>query len=194
MWTDTDKAKFLSIHYTHFHSTHPKYDEPGLMRNLQNGHIRDRKYGDIAYHYLVGVSGKIYEGRPLNVAPASGTYYHSEKEMVDATYGSDGRLTSLIPGRIPGNTEGHITVSFNYGKNNFRTFPDNSMRKSATFIAKVLVENNLKPSDIRAHREVANSDCPGEFVYKWLRGSDMNRNGKGPGMKLIENEFARISK
>lgn len=184
------KPKFVSIHYTAFFARHPRFDARGLVRNLQDGHLK-RNFGDIAYHYIVTLPGEIYEGRPLSVAPASGTYYHSEVDLKDAQYLPDGRLApqSIVSGSAPGHSDEHITVSFNVGIGDPEMLPDEVMEQGAKLIARLLFENGLMPEDVRAHREFANSTCPGDLIYAWLRGPSMQRDKDGPGMTLIRQEF-----
>jgi hypothetical protein len=187
------QPKFVSVHYTAFFAQHPKFDALGLVRNLQSGHL-DRGFGDIAYHYILTLPGEIYEGRPLNVAPSSGTYYHSQDDLADAKFQSDGRLTqeSVVAGSAPGHSEEHITVSFNVGIGDPEMLPDEVMEQGAKLIAKLLFDNSLTPKDVRAHREFANSTCPGDRIYAWLRGPTMQRDKDGPGMTLIREEFDRL--
>ena len=187
------KPKYVSIHYTQFFAKHPRFDTLGLIRNLQSGHL-NRGYGDIAYHYILTLPGEIYEGRPLNVAPASGTYYHSEADLAGAQYESNGELAqeSVVRGNAPGHSEEHITVSFNVGIGDPEMLPVEVMEQGAKLIAKLLSDNGLTPNDVRAHREFANSQCPGDLIYAWLRGKNMQRDEDGPGMLLIKEEFNRL--
>jgi hypothetical protein len=193
-YKEATKPKFVSLHYTLFWAQHKKYKEEQLLNNLQSGHIKDKKFGDIAYHYLVTISGKIYKGRSTNVAPASGTYYHSEKELTDATYQPNGKLhpLSVKKGKKPGHTEPHITVSFNVGLGEPKILPENAMQNAARFIAQLLVEHDLGPEAVRAHREFANSSCPGDLIYVWLRGPNMKKESEGVGMKLIREEYEKL--
>lgn len=186
----SEKPRYVSVHYTAFFAKHPRFGTRDLVRNLQTGHI-DRGYGDIAYHFIVTLPGEIYEGRPLSIAPASGTYYHSEADLAEAVYRQDGRLAeeSIISGMKPGHTENHITVSFNVGIGEPTELPEEVMQKGARLIARLLFENGLTPEDVRAHREFANSTCPGDAIYSWLRGPNMRRDEDGPGMILIRQEF-----
>jgi hypothetical protein len=43
----------------------------GIVRRVQNFHMDDKKWSDIGYHYLIGVDGKIYEGRSLQYQGAT---------------------------------------------------------------------------------------------------------------------------
>jgi hypothetical protein len=49
------------------HSALPLSD--GVLE-IQEKHMRDKRYADIGYHYAIDVAGTLYEGRPLNVRGA----------------------------------------------------------------------------------------------------------------------------
>ena len=186
--------KYVSVHWTSFFAEHAKFSAGELVENLQTGHINDKGYGDIAYHYIVTSPGEIYEGRAVGVAPASGTYYFSESELIDATYARNGEIASagVKAGSLPGNTSGHITVSFNCGLGGVEVLSDDVMEQGACLIAKILFDHGLTPTDVRAHREIANSSCPGDKIYTWLRGPSMAKDGIGLGMASIIREFERL--
>lgn len=187
--------KYISIHYTSFFATHDRFDEVGLLRNLQSGHI-DRKFGDIAYHFLITHSGTAYRGRPTSIAAASGTSYIAPEDFSAARYTNNGQLIpeSVEFSQKPGHTEGHLTVSFNVGLGEPQMLPDSAMENGAKLIAHLLFENNLQPKDVKAHREVANSSCPGDLIYEWLRGPSMTKDGEGLGLKLIKTAFQRLQR
>jgi hypothetical protein len=51
------------IHHAAFY----QFDDLSTVREIDRLHRDDRGWADIAYHYLIGLGGTIYEGRPLNV-------------------------------------------------------------------------------------------------------------------------------
>lgn len=197
---------YLSIHHTQSRATHVKHSEEELLRFVQEYHQGGKtgkgepiRFRDIAYHYLIGHSGNIYKGRDDNRAPASFTHYLSDSELEGATYQKGKvRPKKSVSKESPGNSVGHLTVSFICGRNSKgvvqdAVLPADSMAKAAKLVAELLVKHDLKPSDIRAHREFANTECPGDEIYKWLRGDSMDRAGEGVGLKLIKMEFAKLS-
>ena len=200
------EIRYISIHHTDSRATHLRWDERKLLEFVQDFHQNGKSkgvpnlYRDIAYHYIISDSGNIFEGRALNRAPASGTHYLSEKELVGATYENGSvRPKGDITNNIPGFTPGHITVSFRHGlttdgKNDAELLSNKAMDNAATLIAELLIKYNLSPKDVRAHREIASgqSNCPGDAIYKWLRGDGMNPNSEGTGMEKISSEFKRL--
>lgn len=194
--------RFISIH----NFAGPKDKEAIRIKSNQGGH-RERGFGDIAYHFIVGDSGQIYEGRRTTLAPASNTYYLSPDELkTQVTSIDEGKINvasmfrAKARERIPGHTKGHLTVSFLCGgrveKGELVDHPEllepAAMQRAATLVAELLMKHGLKPEDIRAHRELAETNCPNDAIYRWLRGETMSQDGRGEGMKLIEAEFARL--
>ena len=53
----------MAIHYT----VTPSQNAERQLRGMQRYHMDTRGWCDIAYHFLVGVDGTIYEGRPLHL-------------------------------------------------------------------------------------------------------------------------------
>lgn len=49
------------------HSVEYDTDDLSTVREIQNLHMDDRGWADIAYHFIVGRSGEVFEGRALNV-------------------------------------------------------------------------------------------------------------------------------
>ena len=200
------EIRHISIHHTDSRSTHPRWDEKKLLQFIQDFHQNGKSrgapnlYRDIAYHYIVSESGNIFAGRALNRAPASGTHYLSEEELVGATYENGSvRPKGNVPSDIPGFTPGHITVSFRHGRasdgsEDGELLSEKAMENAATLIAELLIKYKLTPKDVRAHREIASgqSNCPGDAIYQWLRGEAMNFDGEGVGMKRISSEYLRL--
>lgn len=210
-----DKIEFLSIHHTKSYKSKEGISEAQLLRNIQDGHLylkekekpwpilRDESgnpvphFGDIAYHYLIGASGNIYEGRSPSVAPSSYRHYYSKDELKNANYDLHGAVKPVNPtGKDkPGFAKGHLTVSFMCGLPKDELLEPEVMKKSALFIAELLHKHGLGPKDIRLHREVASTACPGNPIYKWIRGNGRNPSSlRGVGMKMIIAEYDRLEK
>ncbi len=49
------------------HAAEYKGDDLSTVRHIQDEHIEERGWADVAYHFLVGKSGRVFEGRALNV-------------------------------------------------------------------------------------------------------------------------------
>ena len=59
----SDMYQTVIIH----HSVVDEGDDIQTLLDIQNFHRNDRGWADVAYHYFVGQSGIIYEGRDINV-------------------------------------------------------------------------------------------------------------------------------
>lgn len=148
------------------------------------------KFQDVAYHYLVGQSGRIYKGRPDNIAPASGEFYFSASSLANAKYSSNGSTTLKKPdgAKAPGNNQGHITICF-LTKNQPLT---KEASDAATALAAALIrEHKIPLKNVKVHREVADTTCPGNEIHSWLRGSLSSQayKQKGPGLTAIEMQL-----
>jgi peptidoglycan recognition protein LE len=51
-----------------------------LVRTIQQFHVESRKWDDIAYNFLIGCDGNIYEGRGFNTVGAH-TYGYNRKSI-----------------------------------------------------------------------------------------------------------------
>jgi N-acetyl-anhydromuramyl-L-alanine amidase AmpD len=100
-----------------------------------------RGFGDVGYNYLIEEDGKIVKGRDEKYRGA-----HTVVEgSADPQYWNENALGICF---VHNGEEG--------------PFPD-VMYKSA---AKLLKEKGLKPAQIRLHREVDNTVCPGKYFEK----------------------------
>ena len=190
------KIRYISIHQTEtpFPDT---VDDSRRLRGIQNWHQNNPGgpgWGDIAYHYLIGPTGKIYEGRSEKYAASSGTVYLTKPQWEAAGQNEKGQTAAAKPSGVekPGASEGHLTVSL------LGTFHDElpgevTRRNLAKFVAQKLKEHNLTIDAVFFHREIACwTDCPGQELYDWFRGFTRKRGTIGPGMTWIKAELAEL--
>lgn len=57
-----DRPDHITVHHTDT-PFHDSISMPARMRQVQSFHMDERGYCDIAYHFLIGQDGKVYEGR-----------------------------------------------------------------------------------------------------------------------------------
>lgn len=62
---DASKSR-LAVHYTVTPSANPERQ----VRAIQTYHMDSRGWCDVGYHFLVGIDGSVYEGRPLDLRGA----------------------------------------------------------------------------------------------------------------------------
>lgn len=190
------KVHHITIHHTESPTPDP-VDEVQRLKSIQRGHmVVDRQWGDIAYHYLIGPSGKVYEGRSQSFATSSGTVYLSPSEWSASGQNETGQTVAPLPkdaqGRAavpPGASAGHLTICFigNFAEQ----LPTLEARQAMVrLMADQFKLHGLKTDDVVFHREVACwSDCPGQALYDWFRGSARKRAAMGPGLQGIEDHF-----
>lgn len=134
----------VTIHHTAA-ITKKGSNETARMKGIQHYHMNSKKWGDTAYHFLIGPSGKIYKGR-------------------DTKYVSD-TATNYDP-------TGHfnICVMGNFEEQE----PTPEIKKTLVrFVAESLVLNGLTPKDIHIHKDVAATLCPGKNLIKWLKSDGL---------------------
>ncbi len=191
--------RFITIHHTESPTPDP-IDEPARLRSIQRGHmVADHQWGDIAYHFLIGSSGTIYEGRSLTYAASSGTVYLKPSEWSSAGQNKSGQTTAPLPvddrgekARAPGASDGHLTICF-IGNFSAQLPTIEAQQAMARLVAQQLKRHSLKITDVFFHREVACwSDCPGQTLYDWFRGKDRRVGSRGDGLRMIEGQLLAI--
>jgi hypothetical protein len=205
------KVSFLTIHQTE--SVTPA-DDPAseqealrkLQSLLQGGKLdpatgrRINRMGDIAYHYLIMPSGRVYEGRSAQFQTNSNTSYLSPAERLksprfsreesegdkEAAPWGGAKVVSKAP--RPGAVAGHLCIAFvgNYTRN---LPPKPALESFVALAADLLQRHHLGVDDVLTHRELARTDCPGEPLYLWLRNPPPNpqagQYGLGEGLKRV---------
>lgn len=127
------------LHHTESPNQPPAMEKARLV-GVQRFHIEDKGWGDIAYHYLIGPSGEIYEGRDARFRGDSGTSYDLDGRLLICMIGS---FTEQLP-------------------------EDVAMRSMLALVAHQLLKHGLKPADVVTHRMVAATDCPGDALQAWF--------------------------
>jgi len=131
----------LVLHHTQTPNEAPAM-EKARLRSIRRYHMVEKEWGEVAYHYFVGSSGQIYEGRDWRFAGDSGT-----------TYDLNGRLLICLLGDF---TE---------------TMPtEKALDAMLRLVAAKLHEHKLTPSDVVTHQMVAATDCPGTAMQEWCEG------------------------
>jgi hypothetical protein len=206
------KVSFLTIHQTE--SATPANDPAAehealrrLQSLLQGGKLdpatgqRINRMGDIAYHYLIMPSGRVYEGRPAQFQTNSNTSYlspgerlksarfsreESETDKEAAPWGG-AKVISKAP--RPGAVSGHLCVVF-VGNYTRQLPPKAALDSFVALAADLLHQHHLSVRDVLTHRELARTDCPGEPLYLWLRNPPPNpvpgEYGFGEGLSSVQ--------
>ena len=122
---------------------------PSRYRAWQAYHI-SRGWGDLAYHYIVGVDGTIYEGRDPRYAGATGT-----------NYDPSGHLLVVVEG------------NFDYDQPT-----PNQLDALTRILAWASIEFDASPSTITGHRDHASTSCPGNNLYPYVASGEIEADVK----------------
>lgn len=110
------------------------------IRNLQNWSRAEKKWIDIPYHFMIDLNGNIYEARPLNYPGATNTAY-------DPT--------------------GHALVEV-MGNYEVQTLSKKQLNSIIDLTAFLAGKYDVPVSEIKAHKDYAETLCPGKDLYKYL--------------------------
>jgi len=145
----------ITIHNTGEGSETTPGQEKMRLISAQLAHTDPRfkkNWGDIAYHYAVGLSGQIYEGRNPGFRGDSGTkYYPHDKKH------------SHLP-------EHHLLIAV-IGNYDLQKLTAKTRRSLTKLIAANLKQYGLSPNAVVTHKDLAYTSCPGEDLTKWLKGN-----------------------
>lgn len=111
-------------------------EAPGRARQHQSYH-QELGWPDLAYHYLIDANGHVYEGRPVTAVGDTATDY-------DPT--------------------GHLLICC---EGNFDQQEITARQYDAlvAMLAWSVAEFDVSPEEIRGHRDLASTTCPGDNIY-----------------------------
>lgn len=133
-------ARGIVIHHSEGRAPKPG-EENQIVQNIQSFHMNEKKWGDVAYHYFICPSGLILQGRPLEFAGDTGTVYD--------TMGLE-----------------QICVLGSYMKE--LPTPE-ALKALAALVQRDMKTLGFKRDRIFAHRELAQTDCPGHVLFQWYK-------------------------
>jgi hypothetical protein len=138
----------VTLHHTGDARTLEPNEDPAVrLRNLQAWGARDRNWWDLPYHFLMGLDGRVYEGRDHHFMGETNTTY---------------------------NPEGHFLISIigNYE----RQEPTPAQIESiANLMAWAIAEYDLALDRIGGHYHYAQTGCPGKHLRKYLEDGTLKR-------------------
>lgn len=151
----------FTIHHTAVLFDEQK-DAARHIRNTQSwGMGPDREWADIPYHFLIAPTGEIFEGR------------HPLTEGESAT---------------PYDTAGHLQINL-LGNFNEQEPTRKQLRSLVRLLAWAHREYGISTDTIAAHRDLAQTACPGDNLYKFVADGTLKKEadrlirkgGKGKG-------------
>lgn len=132
----------MTMHHTAGRKPNDFSEAVQEMRFIQDYHINGRGWLDIGYHFVVSPQGVVFQGRPENVRGA----------------------------HVRNQNTGNIGISFmgNYHPPVSDAPQDKSLEAFVAVARRVAADYGIGPDEIRAHRELSATDCPGDALYAWF--------------------------
>ncbi len=130
---------YFTIHHTQAHYPKTMAESIAEMQFIQDFHQNGRGWIDIAYHFLIDPMGNIFEGRPIKALGA--------------------HVLSHNTGNVG------ISIMGNYHPPVHDVFTD-ATRDSFVAVGRYLKDTyEVGVSSFYAHRDIGNTDCPGDDLY-----------------------------
>ena len=140
------KITAISVHHTATHST-DNAKSPKRLRGYQRYHQADKGWIDVAYHLFIDLDGNVYEGRSWDCVGDTATNY-------DPT----GHLLVVL--------EGNFEV---------QTVSEAAFEKLIEVVTWGAQTYRVAPENIRGHRELAATACPGEDLFRHFVDGSFHR-------------------
>jgi len=135
------EVKGLVVHWSAYPVAIGNQAEMDQCKQIQRLHQEDRGWNDVAYNFLVGDTGQIYEGRGFgNRSAAQGGNSRQE---------------------INYNNKHYIAVCWLGGSN-----PTDKPSAEALASIKGLAE--IVGGELKAHSDFKQTDCPGDATRQWI--------------------------
>ena len=113
---------------------------------------RDRGFNQVGYHYLIGRSGEVVQGRPVEMVGAHAKG-HNKDSIGIALFGGFGSDADDLA------TE-HFTPL--------------QLAAAYDLIRKLQGQYNIKNERVIGHNRISSKSCPGFRVQKWLAGMSLS--------------------
>lgn len=155
-------TKGVKVHYTGDHvdegilADHSKC--VATVRAIQSHHMNGNGWSDVGYTMMVCPHRKVFMGRGPHVLPSANG---------------------------PGHNSGHYAVLGLVGNSGF-TEPNDEMLHGIRDAIEYLREKGNAGSEIKGHRDGYSTDCPGSFLYKWVKaGAPRPKLAKPPTVPSV---------
>jgi hypothetical protein len=157
--------KYITIHHAGV-EWKAGADPAKFVKSMQAWGQREKKWPDLAYHFLIAPDGRIFEARKLEYEPESNTKY---------------------------DLQGHIGVEL---MGNFETqrMTEAQLKSMVNLVAWLTEELNIDPANIAGHKDRAKgqTSCPGKDCYRYIEDGSVRgwveklRAGEQADVKLKE--------
>lgn len=136
----------LTLH--HSATTHTLEDDlGGKMRSMQAWGEKERNWFDVPYHFIIDIDGTILEARNYRYAGDTNTRY---------------------------DTRGHFLINC-FGDYNAAEPTKQQLESIAALMAWAAAEFSIEPLKIYGHRDLAQTSCPGDNLYKYVKDGTLKK-------------------
>lgn len=141
----------ISVHHTEAPQPMTRDGAVSELQAIQRFHQHGRGWIDIAYHFLIDGSGRIWEGRPL----------------------------TLVGSHVKGKNDGNVGIAIMGDFSPGHEKPTAAQLKSLIALARWLSETYAIPAErILGHRDQEQTSCPGKTLYAHM--DEVRREVAGP--------------
>lgn len=130
----------LTVHHTGVIAGMGPGRDVETVRRIQSMHQDDRGFADIGYHYIIGIDGAVYQGRPEHIQGA-----HAKGANNIGNLGVS--LIGDFSGRMPSSAQ----------MSTLQAVLRHQQQRLAIPMARVY-----------GHRELGQTVCPGDRLFAWL--------------------------
>ena len=140
--------KYITIHHAGV-LVKSTTDPAKFVKNMQGWGQREKKWPDLAYHFLIAPDGRIFEGRSLAYEPESNTKYP---------------------------LQGHIGVEL-MGNFEIQRMSPEQLDSLVKLNAWLCRELKIDPKDIAGHNDRApkQTSCPGKDLYRYIEDGQITK-------------------
>jgi hypothetical protein len=136
----------LTLH--HSATTHTAEDDlREKMRNMQVWGWKDRNWFDVPYHFFIDIDGSILEARDYHYMGDTNTRY---------------------------DPRGHFLINC-FGNYSVAEPNKQQLESIAKLMAWAAAEYRIDPLKIYGHRDLAQTSCPGDKLYKYIQDGTLKR-------------------
>ncbi len=117
------------------------------LRNMQSWGESDRKWWDIPYHYMIDLDGTVFQARDHRFVGDTNTRYDPAGHFLINCFGN---YSQVEPNEA-------------------------QLATIANLMAWAAMEYNIEPLEIYGHRDLAQTSCPGDNLYRYIENGELQR-------------------
>ena len=134
------KFNKITLHHTTEKKQSMKRNDLHFIQSIQKYHQKERQWADIAYHFIIGKDGTIYEGRLLHYRGA----------------------------HVKNHNKGNIGIAI-LGDLNLNPLKKSQEKAISLLIEALREKYNIPEKELFAHRELGTTSCPGDHAMSFLK-------------------------